>query len=58
MLGWHKIRIAGSEARIFNTVTVDRMHAAYDDSNVVTDFRLVLYNIQPSDKLHENVSKV
>ena len=25
----------------------------HDNSNVVTDFRFVLYNIQPSDELHE-----
>jgi len=27
----------------------------YDNSNVITDFRLVLYDTQPPDELHESV---
>ena len=58
MLGRERIRIAGSQVMPFQRYNFGLGGpTAYHDSDIVTDVRLALCNIQTSNELHESVSK-
>jgi len=50
------MRIAGSQITTFQDYNRGPNEStAYDNSNIVTDLRLILRDIQTSDELHESV---